>query len=151
NLPDKESLDGFSLSFTAHDRKGVFGHHMEMLRQGDFTSIRVETDKTLYKPGDPITVQVAMNEPNANVILETAANGQTLFARSIRIRHGLAEVVIGTDAKFQDEVTIAAYEFGRAPGRRSSNSHIIGSRTVLIPRDHELKVDVKLLKATYRP
>lgn len=150
-IPSAGDSNDFSLSFRARDHKGEVGHHTESMWYSDRSGIRIETDKTLYKPGEPIEVQLATSQPEVTVVVEAVHDFQVLASRLVRVRHGHADVVFDGGNKFQNDVTILAYAFGLKPGDDYYNSAVVGAHTVLFPKDHELKVDVKLAKSVYRP
>jgi hypothetical protein len=150
-VPGEADSNNFSLSFRARDHKGEIGHHTESMWYSDRAGIRVETDKTLYKSGDPIEVQLLTTKPDVTVVVEATHDFQVLSTKLVRVRHGHASVVLDANDKFQSDVSILAYAFGLKPGDDYYNSAVAGSHTVLFPKDHELKVDVKLAKSAYRP
>jgi hypothetical protein len=150
-VPGNADSNNFSLSFRARDHKGEIGHHTESMWYSDRAGIRVESDKTLYKSGEPIEVQLITSEPDVTVVLEAMHDFQVLSTKLVRVRHGHASVVFDANDKFQNDVSILAYAFGLKPGDDHYNSAVAGLHTVLFPRDHELKVDVKLAKSAYRP
>src|SRR5437016_2186980 len=53
-----------SLMFRARDGKGASGEHAETLSFDDKPVIRVETDKALYRDGEPIRVEVSASQPD---------------------------------------------------------------------------------------
>ena len=150
-VPADADSNNFSLSFRARDHQGEIGHHTESLWFSDRPGIRVESDKTLYKSGEPIEVQLTTSEPDVTVVVEAIHDFQVLATKLVRVRHGHASVVFDPNDKFQNEVSILAYAFGLQPGDDYYNSAVADSHTVSFPKNHELKVDVKLAKSTYRP
>ena len=150
-LPGGANSSDFSLSFRARDHKGAVGHHTESMWYSNRPGIRVETNKTLYKAGEPIEVQLTTSEPAVTVMVDAVHNSQILASKLVRVRRGHASLVFAPSDKFQNEVSILAYAFGLKPGYDYHPSSIVGSHTVLFPKDHELKVDVRLAKSTYRP
>ncbi len=151
SVPGDNDTRNFSLSFRARDKKGEVGHHIESMWYSRRAGIRVETDKTLYKPGEPIEVQLATSEPDVTVVVEAMHDFQIVASKLVRVRHGHAQVMFEGNEKFQNDVSILAYAFGVKPGDDYRNSALVGVHTVLFPKDHELKVDVKLAKSVYRP
>jgi hypothetical protein len=150
-IPSSGESNQFALSFHARDRKGQIGVHTEAIWYSDQFGIRVKTDKTLYKPGEPIEVQLATSQPDVTVVVEAVHDFQVLASKLVHVRHGQADLEFEGNDKFQNEVSILAYAFGLKPGGDNYSSTVLGSHTVLFPKDHELKVDVKLAKSIYRP
>jgi len=150
-IPGDLDSGNFALSFRARDRKGVVGHHTESLWSSDRFGIRVETDKTLYKPGEPIEVALLSNRQDTTVVVEALHDAEVLASRLVHVRRGHAHVSFDASDKFQNDVSILAYAFGLQPGDDYYHAAIVGSHTVLFPKDHELKVNLKFAKSVYRP
>jgi len=148
--PDKGAAD-FELSFHAKDNKGEVGHHSESMWFSDSPGIRVSTDKTLYKPGEPVQVLLTTSEPDLSVIVEAVHDLQVIASKLVHVRHNTADVAFDSTDKFENEITILAYTFGRKPSDDYYTSSISGSHTVSFPKNHELQVEVKLAKSVYRP
>jgi len=146
---DPDSGDAY-LSLRATDRKGAAGHHTEGLRYSDRPDIRVATDKTLYRPEEPIEVTLASNQPDLTVFVEAIHDDRVLASQMLRVRGGRASLVFPPSDKFQDDVTIFAYGFGTASAN-DYRSAFGGSHTVLFPKKHDLQLDVRPAKSTYRP
>ncbi|HKN76847.1 MAG TPA: MG2 domain-containing protein [Candidatus Acidoferrum sp.] len=141
----------FDLSFRAKDSKGAVGHHIESLWSYNRPGIRVETDKTLYKPGEPIQIRLTTAAPDQSVVVEAVHDFQVITSKLVHVRHNTAEVVFDSTDNFENEVSILAYVFGLKPGDDYYNSAAEGSHTVSFPKNHELQVEVKLAKSVYRP
>ena len=58
------------LDFRATHRKGDVGHHSEDLEYSDDPVIRVTTNKTLYRPDEPIEVSLASNQRNVTTFVD---------------------------------------------------------------------------------
>jgi len=147
---EPESSDAF-LSFRATDRKGAIGHQKEGLWYSDNLAIRVTTDKALYRPDDPIAVTIRANKPDLTVFLEAIQGSRVLSSQRVRVRGGQANLLLPPNAEFQDEVSVLAYGFGLAPDSDEYGPSLASSHTVLFPKNHELKLDVRPEKMTYRP
>jgi len=74
---------------------------------------------------------------------------QIVASKLVRVRHGHAQVVFEGNEKFQNDVSILAYAFGVKPGDKLSQLNAGGCTHRPFPKDHELKVDVKLAKSVY--
>jgi hypothetical protein len=151
SVPGNADSENFSISFRARDHKGELGHHTESMWYSDQFGIRVETDKALYKPGESIEVQLSTSRPDATVVVEAVHDFRVLASKLVHLRHGQANVSFAASDRFQNEVSILAYAFGFKPGENSYNSAIVGSHTVLFPKDRELKINLKFSKSMYRP
>jgi hypothetical protein len=147
---DPDSADAF-LSFHATDRKGVAGDHSEGLEYSDDPVIRVATDKTLYRPDEPINVTLTSNQRNMTVFVDALVDYRVITSQILPMRGGRASLVLPPNEKFQDPVTIFAYGLGYESGNIRSVSAFSGSHTVLFPKKHDLQLDVRPEKSTYRP
>ncbi len=141
----------FDLSFHAKDNKGEVGHHIESMWSSDSPGIRVATDKTLYKPGEPVQVRLTTSQPDQSVVVDAVHDFQVIASKQVYVRHNSAEVTFDSTEKFENEITILAYTFGRKPRDDYYASSGSGSHTVSFPKNHELQVEVKLAKSVYRP
>jgi hypothetical protein len=140
------------LRLVARDAKGATGNHTETFYSyGNDSGIRVTTDKPLYKPGEPIQVDLAATDQDADVVVDAVRDFQTVASTMVRLRHGRANATFAATETFQGDVTISAYELGAASGDDEVSSVLAGSRTVLFPKNRELTVDVHATKPTYRP
>ncbi len=149
-LPDSNSSPGPpSLDFTARNSVGETGHHTESFYYRDVPVIRVETDKALYRPGEMIKVSVTASEPELNMIVDVARESNILESRYVSLHNGATTFTLRYRPEFQDEVTISAYS--KAPGHSDRYNFPFGSRTVLFPRDRDLKLNFRLDHADYKP
>jgi uncharacterized protein YfaS (alpha-2-macroglobulin family) len=133
------------LEFTADDGKGASGHYSEKIWRAAGL-IRVRTDKTIYRHGDPIEVEIRSTYPRGPVILSLSNEAQVIRSTVLQLRNGKSFTVIPYEERFQDDITVTVHYAGD-PGEDS----IFGKRTIAYPRDRELKVDARLDKAAYAP
>src|SRR6267378_5200339 len=116
SVPGDNDSNNFSLSFRARDKKGEVGHHIESMWYSGRAGIRVETDKTLYKPSEPVEVQLATGAPDVTLVVEAMHDFQIVASKLVRVRHGHAQAVFEENEKFQNDVSVLAYAFGVKPG-----------------------------------
>ncbi len=137
-----------SLDFKARD--GAFtGQHIESFYYWNVPVVRVETDKSIYRPGEPIEVSISASKPEMNMILEVSRGSNIIESRSLTLHNGAAKISLRYRAGFKDEINIVAYSI--APEYESSYSLPFGSRTILFPRDRDLKLNLKLDRTDYKP
>ena len=144
-LPVQTNDDEFALGLTANDGKGATGHHTENLRLSDDAFVRLRMSKAIYLKGEPIELRLISNRPNAVAVLSVAKGFEILLSQTVRLRNGKAYVVLPYRPEFNDVLSISALIIGE----RDSNS--ANSRSVIYPHDPELKLDVALDRAEYRP
>lgn len=133
------------LDFSAHDRAGRRGHTSESVWSASTDLIRLETDKALYKPGESIEVQVTATGRPSTLFIDVAQRWKIVHSQTISLVNGRGRLTFPYKKEFMDEVTIAAYGYTKA------RDFTMGTRTVLFPRRHDLKLDVDMSKPQYRP
>jgi hypothetical protein len=104
-LRDEHDL---SLNFLATDRQGKSGKHAEGYYLSDRAALRVETDKTLYAPGEAITVMLTSSENNATALLQVAHESGVVYSNLVHLSGGRASVTPTWTAAFRDGLTISA-------------------------------------------
>lgn len=138
-----------SLDFTARNGSGDAGHHTESFYYRNVPVIRVETDKALYRPGEMIKVSITASAPEMNLIVDVSRESNIIESRSLSLHDGAATFTLRYRPELQDEVTISAYS--KTPEYSDRYDFPFGSRTVLFPRDRDLKVNFSLDHADYKP
>jgi hypothetical protein len=150
--PD-EPRENLPLHFVARDGAGRTGHHSDDFWLSSYSrdtpEIRVETDKTVYAPGEPVKVELMSDAERMNVAVDAVSEGRVLYSRATKISGGRAALVIPTSPDFAGAVSVTASS--AAPTSEDRESYSIGARTVVFPRDRELKLDVKLSQKSFRP
>jgi len=150
-LPRERAGQNVPLRFVARDRAGRVGHHSEDFWLGDdaVPEIRVETDKTVYAPGEAVKVELTSDAERLGVVVDAVSEGRVLFSRAVRLSGGRASLVVPTTREFKGAVNFTAT--GAAPLKDDEESYSLGARTVVFPRDRELKLDVRLSQKSYKP
>jgi hypothetical protein len=106
--------------------------------------IRLDTDHSLYGPGQPIRCRIASGEPHVKgTLLAWREDGRVLFSRAVEVQNGKAAVEIPPAAEPAGKITVA---FLSALGPEYETSH-----TVLYPGSQELRLTAKPSRITYRP
>ncbi|HSO73199.1 MAG TPA: MG2 domain-containing protein [Blastocatellia bacterium] len=136
-----------SLSVVARDRLGRVGHKTTDREYWPQSAIRIETNKTLYRAGQPIELTIAASQPGSCVIVDVARNRKLIRSQEVRLTNGKAQITLPYAGDFKDGLTIAAY-MHRGGLRRGFE---VAMRSVLYPRDRQLKLDVQMSRDEYRP
>ncbi len=136
------------LMFCARDNRGLSGKHAESLDLGDRAVLRISTDKSLYRDGEPIRAEIVSNKRDLSVALDTITEGRIVQSQMVRLKDGSASVEIPFRSDFSGPVTIAAYAVANGD---DDNELCRGSRTVLYPHDGDLKLNLALSQDSYRP
>lgn len=133
------------LDFAASDRDGRRGHTSENVWYDDGNSISVETNKALYKPGESIDVHVTATGRPSTLFIDVAQGWKIVHSQTISLVNGRGHLTVPYKKEFMDEVAIAAYGYTKA------SDFTVGARTVMFPRNHDLKLDVNMSQPQYRP
>ena len=133
------------LRFHARDNKSGTGTRTEPLWHNDGPVISVDTDRAIYRPGQPIQVVLRTSQARTTVIVDVVKESVVLDSRIVAVRQGRARLDFDTDERFQNGVTILAYPM---PASRYPD---FTSHTIWFPKDRGLNVDVRFDKSTYRP
>ncbi|PYS86586.1 MAG: hypothetical protein DMF70_02010, partial [Acidobacteria bacterium] len=134
-----------SLMFRARDGKGASGEHAETLSFDDKPVIRVETDKALYRDGEPIRVEVSASQPGAVLAVDAINDEKVLQSQLVNLQNGRASLVVPYRDGFTGPLTIAAYS------QNGEDDVSSGTHTVLYPHDRDLKFKLELNQETYKP
>jgi A-macroglobulin TED domain/Alpha-2-macroglobulin family/Carboxypeptidase regulatory-like domain/MG2 domain/A-macroglobulin receptor binding domain/Macroglobulin domain MG3/Alpha-2-macroglobulin bait region domain len=140
-----ENKSYVDLVFSASDSQGQSGSKKEGLSLDNDERVIVETGKALYRAGEPIIAQLTSNTPNQTLRVELVRDWTVIRSERVQLRNGRGSVTFAYKPDFKDKVTIAAYsDF-------TESSHSVGTRTILYPRNSELKLNVRTSQASYRP
>ena len=137
--------DEVDVVLSASDSRGRKGSGSQDLRLDDAPTVRVETDKTIYRRGEPITALITASGTGDNVIVDLASEAGLIRSERVDLHHGRGSITFPFKSDFKNTLTIAAY-----PDIVKSQD-TIGRRTVLYPYNSELNVDVQSSQETYRP
>ena len=150
-----EPRENLPLSFVARDNSGRMGHHSEDFWLRSYRpvapEIRVETDKAVYAAGEPVRVELTSNAERMSVMVDAVSAGRVLSSHAARIAGGRAALIIPTGQDFAGAVSVTATSLAPTPGAAEDEAYSMGARTVVFPRDRELKLDVKLSQKSFRP
>jgi hypothetical protein len=140
-----------ALRFVARDAEGRSGRHADdfWLREKNWPEIRVETDKTIYRDGEPVTVEVTANRSRLNVVVNASVNERVITSRAVRLSGGRASLVIPYSEEFKGRLTVSALTTEVPPD--NYNKYSFGARAVVYPRNRELKLDARMSQASFRP
>ncbi|HXC71592.1 MAG TPA: MG2 domain-containing protein [Pyrinomonadaceae bacterium] len=142
---DFEGESDVNLAISAVDPRGRKGSETEELDLVTDDTLRVETDKTLYRRGEPVTAFITSTVQDQTVVVDLARDLNVIRSERAKLHDGRASITFPYRSEFKDRLTIAAYpDFVESRDR-------IGLSTVLYPRDQDLKVNVQTSQASYRP
>ncbi len=134
------------LEMVAQDSRGRRGQRKEAFRfDEDENEVRVETDKSLYRPGEGIVASITSSVDNLTAVVDVGRDSAVLSSQTVRLFGGRASITIPYQKEFKDRLTIAAYaDFPKSSG-------MVGTRTVLYPRNRDLRIEAQPEAVSYRP
>jgi A-macroglobulin TED domain/Alpha-2-macroglobulin family/Carboxypeptidase regulatory-like domain/MG2 domain/A-macroglobulin receptor binding domain/Macroglobulin domain MG3/Alpha-2-macroglobulin bait region domain len=149
-----ERRGSIPLRFRARDGSGRGGGYDDTLSLGryydaDAPELRVETDKTIYREGEPVAVELSSDAERANLFVDVSSGGRVVYSKPVRLSNGRASLVVPYDPEFKGPVDIAAS--GADAYGKDNDSYAFNTRTIVFPRDRELKLDVRMSRAQYKP
>jgi hypothetical protein len=144
--PEDEAA-GVTLMLRARDQKGATGQHTEGLSLWNKPVIRIETDKSLYRDGDPIRANIIASRSDLVLTVDLLADEKVLHSQLTSLQNGRAALTFPYRKDFKGAVTLAAY----APGPNGERDVVGGSRTVLYPFNRDLRFQLALNQESYRP
>ncbi|HZG51064.1 MAG TPA: MG2 domain-containing protein [Pyrinomonadaceae bacterium] len=147
-LPEADGRD-LHVRFTARDREGREGRHVEGFWFTSHPVLRVETDKTIYRAGEGITARVSSNRADMKLLVDVVSDNRIVATQAARLRGGHALIELPYRPEFQNRVTLAAYPAGFPEQHKHDDAR--GTRTIIYPRNRELKFDVRMSRASYQP
>jgi hypothetical protein len=150
-LPDQARGDSdAALTFLAHDRHGATGRQSNAFWYSGRPVLRLDTDKTFYREGEPVRVSLAASQPEMKAIVDVWLGQNVVQSHVVRLRGGRASLLIPYDKAFKGTaLRLTAYAYG--PTAEISYDMAAAARRVVYPGDDGLKLDVRLDRATYKP
>ncbi|MBS1796180.1 MAG: carboxypeptidase regulatory-like domain-containing protein [Acidobacteria bacterium] len=156
-IPPLDTLvsDGnLDLKIRARDDKGQTGTDSQTVYYyGNRDGLRLETEKTIFKPGESVRIRLRSTIKNANVFLDVVKNWSVVESRFVRLDgDGRGEVKLPYDPNFTGELTLAAYL-----ETDSENSYyryynlIRDSHGIIFPERQNLSLDAQFSAASYKP
>ena len=135
------------LDVTARDDRGRTGHGQQRLRRrGTAGTIRVETGRTIHRPGDPIAVQIQAPPAIGRLIVDVATGMEVLRSEVVTLSDGVGSVTFPYESDFGGALTVVAYPV-------EDNVWLDRKRRpVLYPFDNDqLRLSVRADRDGYRP
>ena len=140
-----ENSDKIEALLSVSDSKGRKGSGSETFRFEDDPRLRVETDKTIYFPGQPINAVITASEYEGPLVVDLSTEAGSIVSKRVQLRNGRASIAFPFRSEFKNNVSVVAY-----PQNPKSRS-LFATRTVLYPHNSELNIDVQSSQDTYRP
>ena len=145
--------DNLDLKITVRDREGRTGTHEDALYYGSRDGLRIETEKTIFRPGEAVKIKFLSTRKEALVYLDVVQNWSVIESRFVKLdREGRAEIKIPYNPNFKGELTLAAYfEDKEADSYYSYYNLVRDSRGIIFPEQQNLRLDAQFSAETYKP
>jgi len=145
-LPDEfDDIEAVDVVVSASDSSGRKGSATEEFRFDEEPRVFVETDKTIYRPGEPIKAVITGNDQVKTVVVDLAGEGGLIRSERLKLNHGRASISFPFRRQFKSSLNVVAYPDG------TTSRSTVAMRTVLYPNNTELNVNVRSSQDTYRP
>ena len=138
-----------TIEVRARDASGALGTSTERVFLVGDPRMRLETDRTVYRAGDSVTLHLRSPEKTGAVMVNAVANDRSVATRVVRIVNGTAEVTFSYQAEFRRQVMFIAWNGEKSEGPTQYN--LLGARGAIFPDDSGLRVSVAKDKSVYRP
>jgi hypothetical protein len=151
-LSAAEGIGDTSLHFMAADRTGQTGETSRDYSEIGAPGITVQTDKALYRRGDPIIARITSTAPAGTIQVVISVNGSLLDWFPVHLVNGKAEITIPFKPDFREavEVQVERQDVGLNELAAFSQSAFDVFR-VYYPTRPPLRVEVQPTQRTYRP
>ncbi len=143
--------DYMDIALIAKDKKGNKGTHggdgdaeLEFDDDED-ESIQIETEKTIYKPGESIKANINSSAQKGLVYVDVVKGWSVVDSYFVSLENGRAKLKIPYQENFQGELKIAAYF------EDEDEDVIRTGRGVIFPTPQNLQIEANFNKATYKP
>ena len=152
-----------TLFVSAHDKDGHTGAFTEDIPRPT-GAFRITTPNSIYRPGDPIDIQIAAVESSlpltVQILRHTLHGDLPLATREVSLINGHASLSVTSDERYSGSVFIEVIamspkaseptRYGNYNG--SNDPHVtVTSHVVLFPRDNSLKVGIRMSSETFAP
>lgn len=128
----------------ATDDAGLSGAWEQRVGGRPSNGVGVETDKSIYRTGEPVHVRVTSTQHEADVMVDAIVDGALITSHSVHMSEGSGEVEFPFNAAFRRQVDFIAWT------DREMQSYW-GHKAVVYPAATDLQVAVTPEKKEYRP
>lgn len=162
SLPLSSSSDRQpTLYVAARDKDGHTGVLSEDIPRPAAT-FRITTSNSIYRPGDPIDIQIAAAESSlpltVQILRRTLHGDLTLATREVSLVNGHASLSVTSDQRYSGFVFIEVIALSAKAGEPEkygngdNDRHVtVASHGLLFPRDNSLKVGIQMSADTFAP
>ena len=141
-----KNIDSIDVVVSATDSSGQKGSEKDDFRFDDDPSVRVETNKTIYRPGEPIEAVILSSIHETTIRVDLAGEGAGVFrSERVELRDGRGSITFPFQPEFKSRLSVVAYP------ESAISQGVVSVRTVIYPHNSALNVNVQSSKDTYRP
>ena len=138
-------VDDLEIEVTARDSEKNSGiHKKEIDIEEDEKNLIIRTDKTIYRKGEPLKIDIISTEKDRTVFLDISKNSSNIKSTSLRLNNGRASISIPYEPNFKSELTISAFF-------ENNGNAVADAETVIYPTPKNLRLDVSSVKTVFRP
>ncbi|HRH40055.1 MAG TPA: MG2 domain-containing protein [Pyrinomonadaceae bacterium] len=151
---DEKFFDGsyYNFEISARDQKGETGTFSENMYYYKTESLKISTDKTIFKPGESVKVNLLSTKKDALVYVDVVQNWSTLATYFVNLKDGKGELKIPYNPTFKGDLAISAYIDSDSNDYYYYDYGLIkASRGIIYPTQQNLKLDAQFSAAEYRP
>jgi hypothetical protein len=141
------------LALQAKTLDGRTGQHLESFDLADDDYLSVTPIKAIFKPGEPIELLLEATVPKAKYRVDVI-DGETwtvLASQDVSLPHGHAHLTFPPSDRFSGLLRIAAHSLTLDPQPSYSYRRFAATAGIIFPHPDDLKLDLRPLKASYRP
>lgn len=139
---DKEK--GLTLRLIARDKKNKKGINDNEISLNNEPIIQIETDKMIYRQGEPIEVSVKASQSKGKVYIDLIKDSEILKSIKTKLSKVRTEITIPYDENFRNAVTLYAYF-------EDGDEIVSANKTIVFPTPSNLKIDAKIKNVAFRP
>lgn len=150
-FPKDISKDRYlDLNLTARDKNGQTGSFVERNYLNIDEAVKIELEKTIFKPGESIKINLSSTKKSGYVYLDIVKDWTVVESRFVKFENGKADVKIPYNPQFKGELTIGVYD-DEAQDYYYGSTKMRASRGIIFPEQQNLKLDAEFSNATYKP
>jgi hypothetical protein len=149
NNPGQGGQSNALILLRCADAAGNAGHYSEQVTIfSNLDYVRVKTDHVLYRPSEPVLINVVSNTKAKELIVDIFADSGLVVSEVVHLKHGKTELSAPYDPRFRRALTIVAYAM---TGVGDQNRALSGITNVIYPARQELQVGLRMARTTLRP
>lgn len=151
---DEKFFDGsyYNFEISARNQKGETGTFSENMYYYKTESLKISTEKTIFKPGESVKVNLLSTKKDALVYVDVVQNWSTLATYFVNLKDGKGELKIPYNPNFKGDLAISAYIDSDSNDYYYYDYNLIkASRGIIYPTQQNLKLEAQFSAAEYRP